>query len=438
MKHFPAGSLALFSLGLAVAQKDQAPPRFNSGIDLVTSAVVVHDAQGRAVGNLRSEDFAIFDKGKPQKITVFSVEHMAAPASQMAVTTSRATSGSVEPAPAESDRPAVARYVLYVFDDLHLHGETFIRVIQAARKHMGELRPDDHAAIVTTSGGGMPSFSTRLDDLQQALARISPGPAEPMNCPDLSFFEADLILNKHDYDATMNAIYEAAAECGGIKVRTVNPNAPPDLSSNSTTDPALSLIKGVAQSVYHAGEQRTGNNFEMLDEMVGALSGAPGQRILVLASPGFLAPDDTLEMDALMDRAARNQVVINALDARGLSVNSGQEASKHLASGPRGFMPNYPYAAKKGEVARREATALTNVLAELAYGTGGTLFWNNNDLVEGFRQVAGAPEYMYLIGFTPEKLKLDGNFHALKVELKNQPGLKIESARKGYYAVRPK
>jgi hypothetical protein len=51
---------------------------------------------------------------------------------------------------------------------------------------------------------------------------------------------------------------------------------------------------------------------------------------------------------------------------------------------------------------------------------------------------AGAPEYLYLIGFAPEKLKLDGNFHALKVELKNQPALKIESARKGYYAVKPK
>jgi VWFA-related protein len=91
-----------------------------------------------------------------------------------------------------------------------------------------------------------------------------------------------------------------------------------------------------------------------------------------------------------------------------------------------------------GELAKMAARAETNVLAELAYGTGGTLFENNNDLAEGFRQVAGAPEYLYLIGFTPEKLKLDGSIHALKVELKNQPGLKVASARRGYCACKVK
>jgi hypothetical protein len=71
MRLFGAGALAPLLLGLAFAQKDQ-PPTFQSGIDLVISAVVVHDAQGHAAGNLRAEDFAIFDKGKLQKITVFS------------------------------------------------------------------------------------------------------------------------------------------------------------------------------------------------------------------------------------------------------------------------------------------------------------------------------------------------------------------------------
>jgi len=36
---------------LAVAQHDQ-PPKFKSGFDLVTAAVVVRDAEGRAAGNL--------------------------------------------------------------------------------------------------------------------------------------------------------------------------------------------------------------------------------------------------------------------------------------------------------------------------------------------------------------------------------------------------
>jgi hypothetical protein len=75
------------------------------------------------------------------------------------------------------------------------------------------------------------------------------------------------------------------------------------------------------------------------------------------------------------------------------------------------------------------------VLAEMAYGTGGTIFQNNNDLNAGFRQLAAAPEYYYVLGFAPQNLKFDGTFHALKVTLKTNPPVSLDiQARKGYYA----
>jgi iron donor protein CyaY len=68
----------------------------------------------------------------------------------------------------------------------------------------------------------------------------------------------------------------------------------------------------------------------------------------------------------------------------------------------------------------------------VATATGGKFFQNRNDLGEGFRQLAGAPEYSYLLGFSPRDLKLDGSFHNLKVTLKSRT-LEIQ-ARQGYYA----
>ena len=76
-----------------------------------------------------------------------------------------------------------------------------------------------------------------------------------------------------------------------------------------------------------------------------------------------------------------------------------------------------------------------DVLAELAAGTGGRYFHNNNDLHEGFRQLATLPEFYYLLGFQPQNLKLDGSFHAIKVTLASKADYALQ-ARHGYYAPR--
>ena len=56
-----------------------APATFSSRVNLVPVTVVVRDRAGHAVGNLRQEDFQLFDKGKAQVISKFSMEsHIAA------------------------------------------------------------------------------------------------------------------------------------------------------------------------------------------------------------------------------------------------------------------------------------------------------------------------------------------------------------------------
>jgi hypothetical protein len=87
----------------------------------------------------------------------------------------------------------------------------------------------------------------------------------------------------------------------------------------------------------------------------------------------------------------------------------------------------------KAQYDRATDSANSDVLAELAHGTGGTFFENNNDFDEGYRRLAEAPGHVYLLGFSPQNLKLDGTFHSLKVSLKTQAGLTAQ-ARKGYYA----
>jgi hypothetical protein len=75
----------------------------------------------------------------------------------------------------------------------------------------------------------------------------------------------------------------------------------------------------------------------------------------------------------------------------------------------------------------------TDGMQALALDTGGIFYNNNNDLEAGFRRAAGLPEAFYLLAFSPQNLKLDGNFHPIQVKLVLHKGLAVQ-ARRGYYA----
>jgi len=162
------------------------------------------------------------------------------------------------------------------------------------------------------------------------------------------------------------------------------------------------------------------------------MSAMPGQRIIVLISPGFLAPTEYQSDESdILDRAIKANVVINSLDARGLWTDPMLDASRPNSTSTPAFL------IAKQQFDRTAAFVQSDVLAEMADGTGGKFFENNNDLDQGMSQLAAAPEYHYVIAFSPQNLKLDGSYHTLKVTVKTTPPVSFNiQARKGYYAPR--
>ena len=55
----------------------------------------------------------------------------------------------------------------------------------------------------------------------------------------------------------------------------------------------------------------------------------------------------------------------------------------------------------------------------LAQETGGTFFRDSNDLIAGLRLLGSTPEVSYLLGFSPQDVKLDGSYHKLNVTVTN-------------------
>ncbi|HWY21945.1 MAG TPA: VWA domain-containing protein [Candidatus Acidoferrum sp.] len=411
------------------------PTTFKVNVKLVVVRAVVRDSQGHAVGNLHKEDFQVFDKGKPQVITQFEVEEPGALTAK-ARQTSHENFGdapSGEAPPNTGGAAAVPeRFVAYLFDDVHLEFGDLAHVREAAKRHFSTLRPTDRAAIFTTSGVTNLEFTDDRTRLHQTLLHLQPRPISSnsfknQQCPDISYYQADLIVNKLDAMATQVAIQEAN-DCAPTTV-----NGPGQ--QGVTLGNSAALVNAIAAGVLNAGQHESHISLGSLRDIVRNVSRMPGQRSVVLVSPGFIAPDMQYEYNEIIDRAVRSQIVINALEARGLYVIIPYgDASRQPAAPPGGRVPGLPPPpVSKTLIQVAAAAADDDLLAALADGTGGVFFHNNNDFDEGFRRVAETPEYSYVLAFAPQNLKLDGAFHTLKITLKSPQKLSLQ-ARRGYYA----
>jgi hypothetical protein len=194
-----------------------------------------------------------------------------------------------------------------------------------------------------------------------------------------------------------------------------------------------SLARPIAQSAVLAalskGDAESSYAYRHVEDAMRRLAGMPGQRVLVFVSPGFIL--STLFTDAfgIIDRATRSNIVIDTIDARGLYT---PDVMGDIASPPGG---SYRVIGPKTLYRTVAQSAQSEILEEFANGTGGTYFHNRNDLDEGLKQAVAAPPVAYVLGFSPQNLKLNGSFHTLKVTMAAKQKYNIQ-ARKGYFAPR--
>ncbi len=73
----------------------------------------------------------------------------------------------------------------------------------------------------------------------------------------------------------------------------------------------------------------------------------------------------------------------------------------------------------------------------MANQTGGEMYRNFNDLGAAMGEMLQRTSVTYVLSFQPEDLKLDGDFHKLRVELKHAPRGTRVVYRPGFYAPKP-
>ena len=191
----------------------------------------------------------------------------------------------------------------------------------------------------------------------------------------------------------------------------------------------MPVAQSAALRALSAGDSENQYTYRHLEDALRRLSTMPGERILLLVSPGFVLANSYLDESGIIDRANRANVVMHTLDARGLYV---PDISGDISQ------PTVQYPRTAGlKTLYRVNSQFENqfVLSDFAYGTGGTFFHNSNDLQRGFELAGLAPDVSYVLAFSPQNRKMDGQYHTLTVKLAKKSNYSVQ-ARRGYYAPR--
>jgi VWFA-related protein len=391
---------------------------FKVRVNLVLVRVVVRDDHGNAIDNLKKEDFLLYDNRKPQSISSFSME---TPLSHTIPVVSVGDHPATDAEGAATAAPAPAlpqRFVSLLFDDIHMSMEDAVTVRVAAGRILDSLAPSDRVGIYTTSGQFGQEFTADRNLLKESLNQIVARPlpqTETHDCPEVSYYQADLIENRND-DQALAVATEDAVQCAFS-------------GDESKINLARPMAMSAAARALSGGDTTTDYAYSHMQDALRRLAAMPGQRKLVFISPGFLMSTLFAERSDAIDRSNRSGIVIDTLDVRGLYT---PDVSGDISNPPR---DSYRTSGHKAFYRVAAQSAQSEILQDLPLGTGGTYFHNRNDLDVALRESIAAPRISYLLGFSPQNLKLNGSFHSLKVSLAGKLKYSVQ-ARRGYYAPR--
>ncbi|MGC2613986.1 MAG: VWA domain-containing protein [Terracidiphilus sp.] len=397
------------------AETQFSAPAIELNVSRVLVPVVVRDKQGHIVGNLKKEDFRVFDEGKPRPVSAFNVERRGPVGSQAAIGAESDQQSPTQGNAAAQPSVLPERITVLLFDDLHLTFEDMTYVKKAASNALdATLRGSDVAAVVSISGKINSGLTRDRARLQDAIMSIQPQGiyrTDTADCPKVDYYQADLIENKRDAAALKDVVNQIMYVC--------DPKTPEDMAER--------LADSAAMHSLSVGRQDVLITYATLKEVLRRMATLPGQRSLLLISDGFLPIEQEARYaeSQVMDLAVQSNVSINAIDARGLYIGSITASDDTRKRSP-GQIEEY----------RRSSMRMAEQsMGELADGTGGIFFHNNNDLRAGFKAITEAPEVVYMLELPLDGVKANGSYHRLEVKV-DREGLEVQ-ARRGYFIPKP-
>jgi VWFA-related protein len=376
---------------------------------LVEVGVIVRDKNG-AVANLTKDDFAVFDRGKPQQISIFSADAAAA---------AQQPPQQALPPNTFSDVPhfgitAPRSVTIVLLDNLNTLYDSSPEsqyestpfwvedhALQNAKSHLIEfikqLAPQDRVAIygLHHSLYVLCDFTSNHDQLLDILKNY-----DARSITNREIVEpGTTVLNLPGHDETSEDFFRPGS-------RFEN--------------------KASRQLAGTANEDRGAETMAALQQIAAHVANIPGRKNLVWLTANL--PFSGAAMAHVLSPA---NIAVYPVDARGLlaagfteQAEIGGNADADEVSGAAGHYDNMP--------AQSSRPIGISTMEKVAEDTGGQAFVNTNDLTGAIRKAVEDSAVTYTLGFYIDRDALDGKFHDVKVEVKGH-GLTVRYPR-GYFA----
>lgn len=429
-------ALVAFPQGTSAPPAQQANPQLTAQTNLVLVRVIVRDSKGNPVTGLSQRDFQVFDNKKQQTISYFQAEEPVPPS--VAGPAALAANTKAQPPTAQPEIPQ--KFAALFFDNYHTGFGDLVQVREAARRYL-EKKLSSGARIAIFSASGQPQlpFTTDPAKIEKALSQLRvDNHFDTLLCPFLPPYLAQLAED----DVPQPGAFPAISR-GGASLQNLNSARPLTLAMSISAAQGCAITNPEEMSVRVKDivlEQDLASQETLigLAHLVQRMAETPGgDRTIAVLSDGFLFKTMQYEMDGLIEAALRANVVINALDTKGLlaylpfATTSGS-IPQMMTAGPRNDSPALEDTINQYQ--RTSDNIAGDTLSEIADGTGGLFVHNSNNMESGIEKTTGLNTPSYLLGFSPAQVKRDGRFHTLKVKLVNAH-FSLQ-ARRGYFAPR--
>ena len=376
----------------------QPPPVFRVATRLVQVNVVVHDRHGQPVADLKQEDFAIVERGKPQTISFFEVVAADKPAAPSAPLPPHVFTNVVA---RQAGVPTNVTVILVDLLNTSLVDQHYAR--RALVNFLGQIQPQDRVSLYALGHRSLTLLHDYTTDASSLVDRLRKTRGEVPSQLDASTVNTDS--------------QEALRALGLDELADANQIEADFFTANRVTQ-TLSSLEVIAQH----------------------LAGVPGRKNLIWLSGGFpltIGFDEmpaigstrdqrtfTVEMDAAMRALNNAGVAVYPVDARGLMGMPGFSADTRTAPTPRSIAAGL-----------RAVHTPIETMQEIAERTGGRAAYNTNDLASAVRRAIDDARVTYIVGYYPADEAQDGKFRNIKVTV-SRPNLDVRY-RKGYFAMRP-